>query len=976
MRGGPLRSANWRNLSPEQRWERYAADYQPIVDAMALESPDREFDRLVDEGRRLEDEYQRRSRRGQLDIDPADRLRGISYVSGVEDARRLRTMSESDLREGLAGHAQHIREFESNPMEGRLIRAHFFLAEMRRRSRGTALGIPTSLREAARIINEPEVARLIAHSAATDARESAPIREPDHRREPSAGDEVFLPDFGKLRGTVGAVRVGGMGTIYQLRPFDPMAGLVALKTLGEVRDEDQFSREAEAWLAVSGRRNVAEALWYGRWLRMPAILSRWYEQIASHAYVQSLSVDEAVAFLRGLVAGLNAAYEQGLLHRDIKPSNVLVDSNGEARVCDFGIASLRRPPELSLSVDAVDFRVSSQFTVGSIVGTLPYMAPDLLSGAQPTAKTEMYALGVTFFELLTGEHPYAGPETDWRYRPQLRLNAFRSVPRELLTRVQPIVVQLLDLDPSKRPGSYEAVEAALGSASADLGVRASAGMVAQASFLRKENRIDDAITLLKSELDRRGEDPLLLNALGGSYSASGDAAAARQAFARATEWLRDHEWSYESKLYPDPVVNLARIHINSRDYEGAAELLRIVAGLPLLTRAYQYPELGWLYLWEAKPDAAAKHLALCLHMYGFAEADSGVISWAVLAMQVSGSGQAWAADLVRVVAPPVDPLTTLTTLAIASWGTGDLQRDALALIPAHRLAELRSAAPAHGLSLSDLRPPISDQAVQLLLASLDEQTTGGRMIRTLAERIQSAPRATEYPPGAVARASSTNDGPLNLRLVAQGFTAFPDEDVVTYAVIVENPNTNWTACSAELRIRFLNPAGEEIQVETDFLYRLLPGQRAAAAGDVRGAGHTHRLEPVIELMDRYDWKLTNAVRLPSFQFRRLSTEAQDGEVRTTGILMSSLRVDREMINVVAVYRHEGVIVGGANEWVDVPARGQARFEIEMYGDFPAPLTTELYANWGHAPSDESEEPIQPGTVIGAHVGAPRSMPGE
>lgn len=150
---GGTRGGRQRDLTLEQRWERYAADYQPIVDALGMESPNREFDRLVDEGRRLEDEYQRRSRGGRLDIDPADRLRGVSYVSGVADARLLRDLSEDDLKAKLAHFAGLVRE-QAKPIEHPLVMAYFLLAELQRRSGGQGLQVPTSLEEATATVRD------------------------------------------------------------------------------------------------------------------------------------------------------------------------------------------------------------------------------------------------------------------------------------------------------------------------------------------------------------------------------------------------------------------------------------------------------------------------------------------------------------------------------------------------------------------------------------------------------------------------------------------------------------------------------------------------------------------------------------------------------------------------------------------------------------------------------------------------------
>ena len=104
-----------------------------------------------------------------------------------------------------------------------------------------------------------------------------------------------------------------------------------------------------------------------------------------------LAPGRVVEIARQLCAGLQAAHAEGVLHRDLKPANVLVDQQGRVRITDFGIA---------VPTGAPGGR--------TIAGTPRYMAPEQrLAGATLSPQTDLYALGVVLYELLTGQHPDA-----------------------------------------------------------------------------------------------------------------------------------------------------------------------------------------------------------------------------------------------------------------------------------------------------------------------------------------------------------------------------------------------------------------------------------------------------------------------------------------------------------------------------------------------------------------------------------------
>jgi serine/threonine-protein kinase len=96
-----------------------------------------------------------------------------------------------------------------------------------------------------------------------------------------------------------------------------------------------------------------------------------------------------------IVGGLEAAHHRGVVHRDVKPANVFFDARGTAKLGDFGVAHL------------VDL---GQTQTGGLIGTLAYMSPEQITGAPISIAADLYSIGVTLFEAVTGRMPFLGPD--------------------------------------------------------------------------------------------------------------------------------------------------------------------------------------------------------------------------------------------------------------------------------------------------------------------------------------------------------------------------------------------------------------------------------------------------------------------------------------------------------------------------------------------------------------------------------------
>lgn len=194
---------------------------------------------------------------------------------------------------------------------------------------------------------------------------------------------------------------GGMGVAYAAE--DTRLGRsVALKFLlphvaSDPDSRHRFLHEARAASALD-HPNVCTLLEIGDspsgpFLAMPAYPG---ETLKSKLERGPLPIDEAVGIARQILSGLGAAHDAGITHRDLKPANVLVTPDGSVRILDFGLA---RIGDLRLSVPGVR------------AGTVAYMSPEQVADDEVDARSDLWAVGVVLFEMLTGRRPSVGATT-------------------------------------------------------------------------------------------------------------------------------------------------------------------------------------------------------------------------------------------------------------------------------------------------------------------------------------------------------------------------------------------------------------------------------------------------------------------------------------------------------------------------------------------------------------------------------------
>ncbi len=203
---------------------------------------------------------------------------------------------------------------------------------------------------------------------------------------------------------------GGMGMVYLA--FDPeLDRNVALKLLlprarDRDRDRDALIGEARS-LAQLSHRNVVGVYDVGVFGQQVYVA---LEYVAGHSFEQwqrarARDWTEVLDVLLAAAEGLAAAHAAGIIHLDVKPSNILVGEDGVVRVLDFGLAR-RFAGEAPESGSAA--ASSTELTVGAAVGTVGYIAPELLLGHAPDRRSDQFGFCVTAWEALCGVRPFAG----------------------------------------------------------------------------------------------------------------------------------------------------------------------------------------------------------------------------------------------------------------------------------------------------------------------------------------------------------------------------------------------------------------------------------------------------------------------------------------------------------------------------------------------------------------------------------------
>lgn len=311
------------------------------------------------------------------------------------------------------------------------------------------------------------------------------------------------------------IGTGGSGIVYKARDLET-GEIVALKILKpEIASDPSVQENLKRELCLARKithKNVCRIHEFSRsngiaYTSMELVEG---ESLSSRLYrLGQLPLNEALEITQQICAGLREAHAQGIVHRDLKPANIMLDRNGIVKIMDFGIARMvQRDGPMT----------------GTIVGTPAYMAPEQAEVKPVSSCTDIYALGLVFYEMITGTAAFAGDTPVAVALKQIR--EYPKRPSELVQKVSraidAVIMKCLQKDPAKRFQSVDEFEIAL----------------VRASKARRISPWEIAINrgLGRSEFEIRNR--------------------LRQGFEKAKEILRRQDWGSLASILKDPAARL------------------------------------------------------------------------------------------------------------------------------------------------------------------------------------------------------------------------------------------------------------------------------------------------------------------------------------------------------------------------------------------------------------------------------------
>jgi len=195
---------------------------------------------------------------------------------------------------------------------------------------------------------------------------------------------------------------GGMSDIY--RAYDLLSGKeVVLKipdsmSIGDPAQYERFQRELEVMRTLN-HPAIQKGCGSGTYNNTPYLVTELIDGKSMRDFIKEkapISPDESLGLIRKVADGLAHCHDHGIIHRDLKPENILITAEGQPVILDFGLALTKGAHRVTYA------------NLTSAAGTPDYMAPEQIEGHRGDQRTDIYAVGIMLYEMLTGSPPFSG----------------------------------------------------------------------------------------------------------------------------------------------------------------------------------------------------------------------------------------------------------------------------------------------------------------------------------------------------------------------------------------------------------------------------------------------------------------------------------------------------------------------------------------------------------------------------------------
>lgn len=525
------------------------------------------------------------------------------------------------------------------------------------------------------------------------------------------GSIITIDDYDRQKFVISDVHHGGMGIVYQLLSVNPFTEALALKSYLQDQSFNNFEKEARIWFSISDHPNIARPYWYGKFDEKFSILAEWYPATVNEFFIESSKKNEFHSLVLGILSGLNYAYEEhGVIHRDIKPSNILLDKDKNPKISDFGISIFSKEKNIIL------------------YGTKEYMAPELFIGYPSSVKTDIYALGASFFEIITKSHVIDFATFDEKKK---ELEKHQKIMGGWINPYIELILACIQEGPNSRPSCYADLFEILKTRDANKirNRQSEFEVTGKANVLLKQGKAEEAISLLQSFLNNEKNNSLVLSTLGTCYARLGKTENAIENYKKVCAALKFTKGMYKDILLPDPYANLAILYLSQSRFEDALKTLESLWQLGNETDPrilYTYPEIGWYHLYQGD---FVRSQNLLITVFRTKKPNSFNIKWLVLSSFLSGKLDQYKIGLYELLIesfPKFDTSTALQALLVANVLEYYEQRKLHQKILGDCYADLRQIADELQLEYGFERLPLSKNAKTTILMSLDYVVTGGK----------------------------------------------------------------------------------------------------------------------------------------------------------------------------------------------------------------------------------------------------------